>query len=114
MCQRNKSNNQAPLGLLKSIDSPAQRWHTVTLDLITSLPMTKSGNDCIVVFVDKLSKMTHYAATTTTITAPKLATLFNIQNVVRLHGLPINIISDRDPLKIYIIILEIIMVTTRY
>ena len=95
LCQRNKSNNQAPLGLLQSIQTPAKRWDTVTLDLITSLPMTKSGNDCIVVFVDKFSKMAHYVATTTNITAPKLATLF-IQNVVRLHGLPNNLISDRD------------------
>ena len=96
LCQRNKSNNQAPLGLLQSIPTPERRWDTVTLDLITSLPRTKLGNDCIVVFVDKFSKMAHYAATTTTITAPKLAELF-IQNVVRLHGLPNNLISDRDP-----------------
>jgi hypothetical protein len=95
-CQMNKPSNQSQLGLLNPIQTPDQRWHTVTLDLITSLPRTKAGNDCIVVFVDKYSKMSHYAATVTNISAPKLARVF-IDNVVRLHGLPSNLISDRDP-----------------
>ncbi len=95
-CQLNKPTNQQPLGLLNPIQIPEQRWHTVTLDLITSLPRSKQGNDAIVVFVDKFSKLSHYVPTTTDITAPRLATLF-IDNIVRLHGLPSNIISDRDP-----------------
>lgn len=95
-CQMNKPSNQSQLGLLNPIPTPEQRWHTVTLDLITSLPRTKAGNDCIVVFVDKCSKLSHYAATVTNISAPKLGKLFT-DNVVRLHGLPSNIISDRDP-----------------
>ena len=95
-CQQNKITNQPPLGLLHPIETPNLRWHTVTMDLITSLPVTKDGNDAIVVFVDKYSKMVHYVPTVTTIDAPTLATLM-IQNVIRLHGIPIQIISDRDP-----------------
>ena len=95
-CQQNKSSNQQPLGLLSPIPTPEQRWNTVTMDLITQLPKTKSGHDAIVVFVDKFSKMVHYVPTVTTIDAPGLAELM-ISNVVRLHGIPINIISDRDP-----------------
>ncbi len=95
-CQRNKPSNQTPIGLLQPIPAPEQRWHTVTMDLITQLPKTKLGNDAIVVFVDKFSKLAHYVPTTTEISAPRLATLF-IDNIVRLHGLPSNIISDRDP-----------------
>ena len=38
-----------------------------------ALPRSQSGNDAIVVFVDKLTKMVHYVATTTNVTAPQLA-----------------------------------------
>jgi hypothetical protein len=67
------------------------------MDLITGLPITRHGqHDAIVVFVDKLSKMVHYAPCTTTIDAPALAKIF-FREVVRLHGVPEIIISDRDP-----------------
>ena len=65
------------------------------MDLITQLPRTAAGHDAIVVFVDKLSKMVHYAPTTTTVTAPQLARLF-FDVVVRHHGVPVSIVSDRD------------------
>ena len=94
-CQQNKSSNQKPIGLLQPLPIPERRWQQVTLDLITQLPKSKMGNDAIVVFVDKLSKMVHYAATTTKADAPELARLF-IENVVKLHGVPESIISDRD------------------
>ncbi len=95
-CQQNKSVNQKPIGLLKPLPIPEKRWQQVTLDLITQLPKTKNGNDAIVVFVDKLTKMVHYAATRTDIDAVQLARLF-MDNVVRLHGVPQSIVSDRDP-----------------
>ena len=47
-------------------------------------------------FVDKLTKMVHYVATRTDVTAPQLATLF-MREVCRLHGVPDAILSDRDP-----------------
>ena len=94
-CQSNKPNTQSPMGLLHPLSIPQRPWHTVSMDLITQLPRTQAGNDAIVVFVDKLTKMVHYAATTTTIDAPGLATLF-FQHVVRHHGLPSTIVSDRD------------------
>jgi transposase InsO family protein len=66
------------------------------MDLITQLPHTKAGNDAIVVVVDKYSKMLHCIPTTTTVTARQLAKLF-FNEIVRLHGVPSSIISDRDP-----------------
>ena len=95
-CQRNKPSHQSPMGLLQSLPIPTRPWQQVSMDLITALPRSRSGNDAIVVFVDKLSKMCHYVATTTNVTAPQLATLF-IREVVRLHGVPDSILSDRDP-----------------
>jgi transposase InsO family protein len=96
-CQANKSSNQRPIGLLQPIPIPKRRWQVVTMDLITGLPLTRHGHhDAIVVFVDKLSKMVHYAPCTTTVDAAALAKIF-LREVVRLHGVPEAIISDRDP-----------------
>jgi hypothetical protein len=95
-CQRNKPSQQSPMGLLKPLPIPTRPWQQVSMDLITSLPRSRSGNDAIVVFVDKLTKMVHYVPTTTNVTAPKLATIF-MREVVRLHGVPESILSDRDP-----------------
>lgn len=66
------------------------------MDLITQLPRSRTGFDAIFVIVDKCSKMIHLIPTTTTVTAPELAILF-FREVVRHHGLPSSIISDRDP-----------------
>ncbi len=95
-CQQNKSSQQAKMGLLLPLPIPDRRWDVVTMDLITALPKTRSGNDAIVVFVDKLTKMVHYAATTTNINAASLAQLF-YHEIVRHHGVPRELISDRDP-----------------
>ena len=95
-CQMNKASSQLPIGLLQSLDIPGKRWETVSMDLITQLPVTKSGNDAIVVFVDKFTKMVHCVATTTTCTADEIARIF-FDSVVRLHGIPKYIVSDRDP-----------------
>src|ERR1700677_2412204 len=75
VCQEDKARNQSPPGLLFSHNVPNKRWHTITLDFITGLPITKNGNDAIAVFVDKLTKMVHYAPTTTTVTAARGARL---------------------------------------
>ncbi|KAJ9531193.1 hypothetical protein QJQ45_006631 [Haematococcus lacustris] len=93
---RNKSNTQRPIGLLQSLPVPQHRWEHVSLDLITQLPVTTSGHDAIVVFVDKLTKMIHAIPTTTSVTASTLARIF-FDHVFRLHGLPKVIVSDRDP-----------------
>jgi hypothetical protein len=95
-CQRNKPSQQSPMGPLMPLPIPESPWQWVSVDLITNLPRSRSGNDAIVVFVCRLTKMVHYVATTTNVTAPQLATLF-MREVVRLHGVPEAILSDRDP-----------------
>ncbi|GJP69765.1 hypothetical protein CLOP_g778, partial [Closterium sp. NIES-67] len=55
-----------------------------------------SRNNAILVVVDRLTKMAHFIACQQKITAEQTAQLF-IANVIRLHGLPTAIISDRDP-----------------
>lgn len=94
-CQRNKSSNQAPIGLLQPIPLAATRWSQVTMDLITQLPRTPRGFDAVITFVDHLSKMVHFAPCHTADGAPEVARLF-FDHVFRLHGMPLTIISDRD------------------
>jgi hypothetical protein len=65
------------------------------MDLITELPCTARGHTAIAVFVDKLTKMTRFAPTTTTCDSEEFARLF-LTHVVRSHGLPRKIVSDRD------------------
>jgi transposase InsO family protein len=95
-CQLNKPSTQLPIGLLQPLPIPEGPWQTVTMDLITALPRTKAGHDAIVVFVCKLTKWAIYVATVTEVNAPRLAEIF-LSHVVRHHGLPRAIVSDRDP-----------------
>ena len=95
LCQRNKHPNHKPFGFLQPLRVPDFRWESVSMDFIVQLPMTKNGKDAILVFVDRLSKMVHFAATNTTVTAEDTAKLFR-HEVFRLHGMPREIISDRD------------------
>lgn len=95
-CQQNKSSNTLPQGFLQPLDVPHECWHTCTMDLITALPRTRQGKDAIIVVVDKFSKLTHVWPTTTTVSAVELAKQF-FREIVRLHGFPAVIVSDRDP-----------------
>ncbi|GJP83849.1 hypothetical protein CLOP_g13951 [Closterium sp. NIES-67] len=96
ICQRMKSSHQRPTGLLQPLEPPQRPWQYVTMDFVTGLPAGPSGNDAVLVVVDRLTKMAHFAPCSTTITAEETARLF-ISTVVRLHGIPAAIISDRDP-----------------
>jgi hypothetical protein len=64
------------------------------MDFIEGLP--KSGTmDCILVVVDRFSKYGHFLALAHPFSATKVAKLF-LENIYKLHGMPDNIVSDRD------------------
>ena len=65
------------------------------MDFIVGLPQTQNLHDAIWVVVDRLTKSAHFLAIGTTFNAEQLAELY-IQEIVRLHGLPLSIVSDRD------------------
>jgi len=95
-CQVNKPSNALPPGLLQPLPVPKDRWEDISMDFITSLPKTAAGHDGIFVVVDRLSKRVHLAPVSMTITAPQFALLF-ADVVFKHHGLPLTIVSDRDP-----------------
>ena len=95
-CQSSKPENKAPAGLLKPLQIPTRPWSSVSMDLITDLPVTQCGKDAITVVVDRLTKMTHFIPCATKVSAIELAKHF-LDNVFRLHGVPTDIVSDRDP-----------------
>lgn len=94
-CQSNKSSNRSPAGKLQSLPIPTKKWEQVSMDFVGPLPLTKADNDFIMVVVDKLSKMVHFIPCKTTVTAPQVAKLF-FREIVRHHGIPTSIVSDRD------------------
>jgi hypothetical protein len=98
VCQLSKTATKAPAGLLQPIPVPNNRWECVTMDFVGPLPRTRDGHDCILAVVDKLTKMVHLMATRIGVDndAAGAARLF-FDGVVRLHGVPLIIISDRDP-----------------
>ena len=96
MCQKTKSSNRKPMGLLHPLPIPTRRWQCVTMDFIVQLPKTTNSFDAIFVVVDKLSKRAYFIPTHTTATAPDTALLYFKHVVKNGHGIPEMIVSDRD------------------
>ncbi|KAF1319508.1 reverse transcriptase, partial [Globisporangium splendens] len=94
ICQRVKpsGSTQAPL---RSLPVPSDSWKSVSMDFIFGLPRDTHGRNGILVFVDRFSKMVHLAPVSDKISAEKTAKVF-VDVVFRLHGLPVEIVSDRD------------------
>ena len=66
------------------------------MDFVVRLPRTQQGYDAIWVIVDRLTKSSHFLPVKVSYSLDKLAEVY-IREVVRLHGVPFSIVSDRDP-----------------
>ena len=66
------------------------------MDFVTGFPLSVSKKNAIWVIVDRLTKSAHFIANRTDWSLQKLAEVY-IREIVRLHGIPVSIISDRDP-----------------
>ncbi|KAL0546479.1 hypothetical protein IC582_016389 [Cucumis melo] len=95
VCQQVKAPRQKPAGLLQPLSIPEWKWENVSMDFITGLPRTLRGFTVIWVVVDRLTKSAHFVPGKSTYTASKWAQLY-MSEIVRLHGVPVLIVSDRD------------------
>jgi len=98
ICSRIKPSRLPPFGFLKPLEISQKRWTSVSMDLITGLPPSNSF-DAIIVFVDRLSKMSHFVPCNSTLDSKGWALLFR-DNIFRLHGLPSDLVSDRGSIFI--------------
>ena len=97
-CLASKAVRHKPYGNLQLLAVPTQRWKDFSIDFVTGLPVSTNWKgetyDFIQVIVDRLTKMVYYKPVKVTIDAPSLAEVI-IDVVVRHHGLPNSIISNR-------------------
>ena len=93
-CQTTKDSPQRPAGLLHSLPIPDRPWQSIGMDFVGPLPQSK-GFDYLFVVIDRLTSMVRLIPTTVKITASQLSWLF-VNEVVKLHGVPESIVSDRD------------------
>ncbi|GJR68577.1 putative nucleotidyltransferase, ribonuclease H [Tanacetum coccineum] len=78
------------------LEIPMWKWDKISMDFVTGLPTTQKRHDAIWVVVDWLTKSAHFLPIQKNYGISKLAEIFR-QEIVRLHGTPTSIVSDRDP-----------------
>jgi hypothetical protein len=94
-CQQYKSDHLRPAGLLQSLPVSSAVWADIGIDFIEALPKVQ-GKTVILSVVDRFSKYCHFIPLAHPYTAETVANAF-FTDVVRLHGVPQSIVSDRDP-----------------
>ena len=95
-CQQVKAEHQVPSGLLQPIRIPQWKWERIAMDFVSGLPLTPTKKDSVWVIVDRLTKSAHFIPVRVDYSLQRLAKLY-ISEIVRLHGVPVSIISDRYP-----------------
>ena len=93
-CQRHKSEHLHPAGLLLPLPIPQGVWTDVALDFVEALPRVR-GKSVILTVVDRFSKYCHFIPLAHPYSAESVAQAF-FAEIVRLHGVPQSLVSDRD------------------
>ena len=76
------------------MEIPTTHWTDVSLDFVEGLPKSQRY-EVILVVVDRLTKYSHFIPISHPYSAAKLASLY-MHYVLKLHGLPVSIVSDKD------------------
>ena len=94
-CQKNKAKHHKEYGLLTPLELPYAPWQSIAMDFITDLPLSNGCTELWVV-IDRFTKMAHFIPLKENAkTAVDLARRF-AKEIWKLHGLPRDIVSDRD------------------
>ena len=94
VCQMEKSDHILSKGKLLSTPIPETKWSEISIDFVTNLPKYSVKRDSILVVVDKATRMVHMAPCSEGINATGSKRLL-WNTVVKLHGVPRVIYSDR-------------------
>lgn len=84
-----------PTCLLQPIQIPKWKWEVISMDLIVGLSRNFTQHDAITVAIEKISRVTHLLVIKSTNSTSEVAQIF-LKEIVRLHGVPKKIISNRD------------------
>ena len=95
-CQRTKPNRHAPYGQLQPLKVPDKPRKSIAMDFITDLPESETKN-AILLVIDRLTKMSHFIPCREDMYTKQFRMLF-MNNIYRLHVLPVDITTDRDTL----------------
>ena len=95
-CQQVKAEHQKLAGLLHPLEVAEWKWEHVMMDFVTHLPQTPWRHDVVWVIVDWLTKSAHFLTVWMTFTLEEFFRLY-IREIVQLHGVPVSIVSNRDP-----------------
>jgi hypothetical protein len=93
-CRRIKADHLRSAGNLQPLSIPEWKWENICMDFIVGLPRTSRGYNSIWVIVDHLTKSAHFILVAMTYRVGQYAELY-ISHIVRYHGIPKTIISDR-------------------
>ncbi|GKA90192.1 putative reverse transcriptase domain-containing protein [Tanacetum coccineum] len=93
-CAKVKAECQKPSGLLVQPVIPVWKWENITMDFVTKLPKTLTGQDTIWVIVDRLTKSAHFLPMKETDSMEKLTRQY-LKEVVLRHGVPTDGQSER-------------------
>ncbi|GKA15898.1 putative reverse transcriptase domain-containing protein [Tanacetum coccineum] len=94
-CAKVKAEHQKPFGLLVQPEISQWKWEKITMDFVTKLPKTSTGQDTIWVIIERHTKYAHFLPMKETNSMEKLTRQY-LKEVVSRHGVPVLIISDRD------------------
>ena len=95
-CQQVKAEHQVPSGLLNPFPIAQWKWDNITMDFVSGFPLTQRKHEAVWVIVDRLTKSAHFLPVRLDYSMDHLMELY-VSEIVRLHGIPLSIVSDRDP-----------------
>jgi hypothetical protein len=92
-----KTEHSRPGGLLQPLPIPTWKFDSISMDFVLGLPVTTGGLNAVWVIVDRLTKVARFIPMKNTWSMEKLAEAY-ANDIIRLHGVPKDIVSDRDPM----------------